>query len=299
MEKRQINSSCILCDVKLKNFVTEISDYEYGVVHTSKLVLCPQCGLVTHSPVLTPTEIPSLYPDNYLAHTTASKAKGVYGYLKSVLANGTVKKCSKKIPSNGVFLEVGCGNGALLTKLSELRGDASFIGVDIKNVLKEELSSFEFFHGQLEDQDIPVGSVDVIYCSNLIEHVADPRLFLRKCKKILKPGGCIIGVTPDHLSVDRYMFGKYWAGYHYPRHTYVFNHNNIKIMLKKEGFKNVDVKGGYSFWYLSFANIFVKLHGLKKRGVMFAFVTAAFFPIDIVINIFRPHGSMTFIGYVD
>jgi len=157
-----------------------------------------------------------------------------------------------------------------------------------------DLPHFTFLHGQLEEVDIPEESVDMIYCSNLIEHLADPTLFLTRGLRMLKPGGLLYGVTPDHLSVDRYLFGKYWAGYHYPRHTFVFNHRNLPMLFEKIGFLKVQTKGSCSFWYLSLANRLLKLPGLKKRGLGFAAVTALFLPLDLMLNLFTCHGSMTF-----
>lgn len=127
----------------------------------------------------------------------------------------------------------------------------------------------------------------------MIEHVPDPQAFLAKCREVLKPDGRIIMVTPNHLSIDRFLFGKYWAGYHFPRHTYVFNHQNLSAILEHVGFKDISTKGSYSFWYLSLANRLLDLPGTKKRGLGFAAITALFLPFDMLFNLFRCHGSMT------
>jgi hypothetical protein len=106
----------------------------------------------------------------------------------------------------------------------------------------------------------------------------------------------IVGITPDHLSLDRYLFGRYWAGYHYPRHTFVFNHRNIRTVLASAGFAVVRITGAHAYWYLSLANLLVELPGTKKRGLAFGAITALFGPFDLLINLFRVHGSMTFVG---
>jgi hypothetical protein len=124
--------------------------------------------------------------------------------------------------------------------------------------------------------------------------VADPPRFLAKCRAILRPGGVIVGVTPDHLSLDRHLFGRYWAGYQYPRHTFVFDHRNIRTLLERAGFEIVRITGSHAYWYLSLANLLVERPGSKKRGL--ATITALFAPLDFLINRFRVHGSMTFVG---
>lgn len=287
-------SQCLLCGSPTKEFINNIKDWEYGINWESNLVVCNSCGLVSHDPEITASDIPRLYPANYLAHTPTINTQGIYGRIKRWLANSTAIKIAKNIPENGVFLEIGCGNGHLMKVISALRPDIKFIGVDIEKVPINDLANFKFYHGQFEEIEIEAASADVIYCSNLIEHVPIPTVFASKISHVLKPGGLLLGVTPDHLSLDRFLFKKYWAGYHYPRHTFIFNHKNIVTLLDHADLKQISVTGSYSFWYLSLANRFINLPGTKKRGIAFALTSALFLPIDLAINLFRCHGSMTF-----
>jgi SAM-dependent methyltransferase len=272
----------------------KVKDWEYGVEWNSALIMCPGCGLVSHNPPITAAQILSLYPDNYLAHSGAASSRSIYGRLKEILARRTARNIAASVPIGGRLMEIGCGKGHLLKTIASVRPDIHMLGVDIEQVEISGLPDFTFYHGQFEEVEIEPNSVDLIYCSNLIEHVPDPGVFAKKVKQSLKAGGQVLGVTPDHLSIDRYLFGRYWAGYHYPRHTFVFNHRNIVTLLREADFEGINVKGSYSFWYLSLANSFMELPGTKKRGLLFALITAAFLPLDFFINLLRCHGSMTF-----
>lgn len=287
-------TQCLLCNSKMRPFIDNIQDWEYAVQWNSKLFICDRCGLVSHEPAISGDEITMLYPASYLAHSPASNSGGLYGRLKQALARRTAARISRNVPLGGTFLEIGCGNGQLLQTIASLRPDIHFVGVDIQKIDISGLDKFTFYHGQFENIEIELASIDLIYCSNLIEHVPDPVVFAKKIKQTLVPGGQLLGVTPDHLSLDRYLFGRYWAGYHYPRHTFVFNHRNILTLLQSNGFENATARGTYSFWYLSLANRFMNLPGTKKRGLGFALVTMFFLPIDLLINLFRCHGSMVF-----
>lgn len=289
-------TACLLCQSEMQNFIDDISDWEYGVPWNSRLEICPDCGLVSQSPRVIASEISALYPENYLAHSPVSGSGSLYGRLKKMLARHTARRIASHVPTNGTLLEIGCGNGHLLTTISDVRPDIKLCGVDIEDLRSDQMPDFRFFHGQFEQIDIEPNSIDLIYCSNLIEHVPDPLVFSDKIHSTLRTNGVLLGVTPDHLSLDRYLFGKYWAGYHYPRHTFVFNHHNIRNILGHSGLADVDVKAAYSFWYLSFANRLLKLPGTKKRGILFVLVTAFFLPLDLMINLFRVHGSMTFMA---
>ncbi len=296
-------TACALCGgagteagPALRPLIRSIRDYEYGVPWRSELWACARCGLVVQEPRVTAADIKKLYPSTYLAHSEGSRSRGVYGRLKSILARREARLLARHVPQNGRVVEIGCGNGQFLSVLHQVRPDITLAGVDIEDVGIADRPGFTFYQGQLEELAIAPCSFDAVYCSNLIEHVPDPLRFLRKCREILKPGGVIVGITPDHLSLDRYLFGRYWAGYHYPRHTFVFNHRNIRTILEAAGLEVVGIEGAHAYWYLSLANLALEHPGTGKRGLAFALITALFAPLDLLINRFRVHGSMTFIG---
>ena len=108
-------------------------------------------------------------------------------------------------------MEVGCGNGALLRRVLDRCPEAEITGVDIKDLGLSLHPKIHFLEGQLERIALPEGSFDVIYCSNLIEHVSDPLVFLARISALLATNGRVIMVTPNHLSVDRFIFGRYWG----------------------------------------------------------------------------------------
>jgi SAM-dependent methyltransferase len=287
-------TSCLNCGAELRPLHDDIADYEYLVEWRSRLVHCPDCGLVTHAPPITGADIPLLYPDNYHAYTGGSSGKGLYWKLRKALAQFTMRGLLPLLPHGAKFMEVGCGNGSFLRQLAEARPDLELHGVDIVDTDIQGIDRFTFHHGMLETLDLGAGEYDVLYFNNLIEHVPDPFKFLEKCHRILRPGGRVYGNTPDHLSLDRYLFGKYWAGYHYPRHTFVFDHHNLAQILRKTGFTDVHLAGSYAFWSLSLRNRLTPGHGPKKRGLLHAAITAAMLPLDLLINVVRGHGAMTF-----
>jgi hypothetical protein len=44
-------------------------------------------------------------------------------------------------------------------------------------------------------------------------------------------------------SFERRIFGRYWAGYHYPRHLQMFTRWGLHSLLHQTGFSGVAVKG--------------------------------------------------------
>lgn len=289
-------SDCPICGSTPRPLIRRIEDFEYRVAWRSELWQCPACSLVMQEPRIKAEEVPDLYPEDYLAHGSASRRRGVYGRLKEILARREAGRLARHVPSGGSVLEVGCGNGAFLAVLRRLRPDVALSGVDIEDCGIRDLARFTFHHGQLEQLALPAAAFDAVYCSNLIEHVPDPLAFLGRVREVLKPGGVMVGITPDHRSLDRHLFGRFWAGYHYPRHTFVFDHRNIRLALERAELAVVEVTGSHAYWYLSFANLLLDQPGRRRRGLGFAAVTALFAPLDLATNLIRTHGSMTFVA---
>jgi SAM-dependent methyltransferase len=292
-------TACLHCGATPEVLWSDIRDYEYGVPWRSQLLQCPRCGLVVHAPRVTADDIEKLYPETYHAHAGGgggAGGRGLYWRLRKLLARSTLRGLLPHVARGGRLLEVGCGNGSFLKLIAEARPDVELHGVDIVDTGITGIAGFTFHQGQLEQIDLPESSFDAIYFSNLIEHVPDPFVFLRRCRRLLRPSGIVYGNTPDHLSLDRYLFGKYWAGYHYPRHTFLFDHRNMREILHACGFSGVRLSGSYAFWALSLKNVLQEGHGPRQRGLGHAAITGLALPFDLMVNVVRCHGSMTFAG---
>lgn len=69
-------------------------------------------------------------------------------------------------------------------------------------------------------------SADIVFISNVLEHIPWPMDFLTECRRILKKGGVIIGTVPFIGAVHQ-------APYDYNRYT----HYMLRILLEKSGFE--------------------------------------------------------------
>lgn len=75
----------------------------------------------------------------------------------------------------------------------------------------------------------PDASYDVILCSEVFEHLADPLKALDEFKRLLKPGGKLILTAPFasfvHFAPYHYAtgFSKYWYEYHLPIRSFDIN----------------------------------------------------------------------------
>lgn len=188
----------------------------------------------------------------------------------------------KRIPADAkLILDVGCGNGWVANHF--LKKGKKIISMDIstKNptrVLKENPNEnhaaivADVFHLPFRKN-----SMDAIIASEIMEHVYDPNLFVRKLLEVLKPGGKLIIITPYNEKIEYNLCVH--CNKPTPRngHLYSFNENNIAAFIpgewadyKTEKFSNKYLVRlrfylllsflPYSLWRLtdSVANLFFK-----------------------------------------
>lgn len=107
---------------------------------------------------------------------------------------------------NDIVLDVGCGDGAHLRALSDRIGRG--IGIDlaprmIENARRqtdEESLSFQVDDAE-QLRSIPDGSVDVVICVGVLEHVLSPTRVFRSVRRVLRDGGRFVALT---------LNGTYW-----------------------------------------------------------------------------------------
>jgi len=82
-------------------------------------------------------------------------------------------------------------------------------------------------------KEVPLqdNSGDVLVLSNVLEHIAEPDLFLKEGNRVLKSGGTIVGTIP-------FMLGVHQAPYDYNR----FTDYMLKHLLAKAGFIDVEIQ---------------------------------------------------------
>jgi SAM-dependent methyltransferase len=74
---------------------------------------------------------------------------------------------------------------------------------------------------------VPDGSVDVVFCSNLLEHLPDKTAVLQalsECRRILRPGGKLLVLQPN----IRYLPGRYWD--YFDHHTPLTHLSMVEAM---------------------------------------------------------------------
>ncbi len=99
------------------------------------------------------------------------------------------------------ILDIGCGSGDTLNFLKQNSFCNSAIGVEYfseaANIAEGRVD--RLYRSNIEDMnlDIKAGSIDVILCLDILEHLVNPQLVVQYLHTLLAPGGCIIASIPN------------------------------------------------------------------------------------------------------
>lgn len=137
-----------------------------------------------------------------------------------------------------LLLEVGSGSGDKLHALQDLGWIVEGVDFDAEAVKNARGKGLRVRHGTLQEQHYPDDRFDVITMSHLIEHVHDPLALLRECRRILKPDGHLVIVTPNIASVGHNFFKAAWFPLEPPRHLHLYSPQTISSLAGKAGFKD-------------------------------------------------------------
>jgi SAM-dependent methyltransferase len=91
----------------------------------------------------------------------------------------------RRAPSSARVLDVGCGGKPYQPFFAHV---AAYVGVDVDNPHAD-------LEGTAEELPVPDASFDVVLCTQVLEHAADPAKTVRELARATKPGGRVLAST--------------------------------------------------------------------------------------------------------
>jgi SAM-dependent methyltransferase len=136
-------------------------------------------------------------------------------------------------------LDVGCGNGAWLSRAAELGWEPHGLDFDGHAVDQARRSGFEVVEGGLDKVLERRQWYDAVTLSHVIEHLHDPAEALAEVLHLLAPGGMLFLETPNVNSLAHRLYGRHWRGLEPPRHIQIFSRNGLRKLLGRLGYTRV------------------------------------------------------------
>lgn len=252
-----------------------------------RLVSCLACDLVYANPVPTPGTLLKAYREASFDSSEESRFAGrTYGrFLPEIL---------KRLPDCETAVDIGAGDGAFLNELLA-RGFSNVIGLEpseapraaAKDAIRPLLRA-----GELQDQDLKDGSLSLITCFQVLEHISDPLGMCRNAYRLLKKGGAFFFICHDRRGLFTRMLGMKSPIYDI-EHLQLFSENSATHLLSRCGFQDITVRRVTNRYPLHYwLKLFPLPLALKRPSL--SFLKAAkvgYWPISL------PAGNIAVIGY--
>lgn len=146
----------------------------------------------------------------------------------------------KKYLSKGNLLEIGCATGEFI----QVATDSGYhtIGVDSSKLYSEfaKRKGLNVFCANLEEMEFK-DPFDMIVMFHLIEHIHNPKQFLKKIHALISKSGLLYIITPNTNGLMDKPFGFRHPLYIQPDHLFFFSKATLSNLLVSGGFKIVEV----------------------------------------------------------
>jgi SAM-dependent methyltransferase len=145
-------------------------------------------------------------------------------------------------------LDLGCGAGRFVAALREAGADP--VGVEVAQAaLDRAAANAPGADLRLlgEDGSIPLehGSVDLVWCSEVLEHVADGGELLLEARRVLRRGGRLLVTVPFHGRVKAAAIALARFDAHFDpqgQHLRFFTHSSLQRTLRATGFEDIRIE---------------------------------------------------------
>ena len=173
------------------------------------------------------------------------------------------------VPTSSVrrFLDVGCAFGFGVDFATHALGwQATGLEPSELGKLGREVLGIDLQVAYLDERTAIDEPYDLVFSSEVLEHVRDPRAFLAAAVRALSADGVLMLTTPnaDHLSADRSVFSQV-SILSYPLHCILYARSTLERVLREAGLPHV--------------------HIVERQDTLIAMASrAAFSPIDAKLD---------------
>lgn len=201
------------------------------------------CGMVFVARVVDAATLDRLYGEPYYAGSFDEAAAGYRGYAgeEAVMQRNFARRLAliERFTRPGPLLDVGCALG-FFVRAARARGWAAR-GIERSGFAAAEAAraGLPVEQGDFLTTDLPSGSLAAVTMLDMLEHVPDPRPYVRRARRALGPGGVLAVETGDLGSLYARLAGRHYHFFTPPEHLCYFSRATLGRLLTEEGFAEV------------------------------------------------------------
>lgn len=196
------------------------------------IVQCGDCGFASVAQVPSPEALTAFYQNYFANQHYADK-----GPKKIRRAERWLKRLGN-LPQGGAFLDVGCNQGFAVeaARLSGMQANGIEIDSEAVKAAQARFPACRFINETLaEHATVNAGAYDLVWCSEVLEHVPDFGGFARDLAALVKPGGRLYLTTPDAGHWRRPGDLTRWGEVKPPEHINWFTRKNLRALFAPHG----------------------------------------------------------------
>lgn len=261
-----VTRDCRLCGSTGPHQTVEVREMMFGTRELFEYFSCAACDTLQIQDALEGEDLMRHYPPNYYSHSASAqpsafrwlvtqhdayklrgggnrlagaliKARVSEGIFRVLLGGDVVRMLAQlEVGRHARILDVGCGTGALLDRLSRI-GFNNLLGADpFISADGESAEGVPLMKRDLSDMD---GTFDLLMFNHSLEHVPDPVATLKVAYEKLAVGGMCLARVPTTSSDAWTTYRADWVQADAPRHMVIPSREGMAVAAERAGLRVV------------------------------------------------------------
>jgi ubiquinone/menaquinone biosynthesis C-methylase UbiE len=152
---------------------------------------------------------------------------------------------SRELHAGDRVLDLGCGQGDFTRVVGE--AGAEVVGADVAEAAlaraRARHRGVEFVLVAVDGPlPFPDGAFDLVWASEVIEHIADTARWLSEVRRVLTPGGRLLMTTPSHGRLRLLVGGVERFSEPLGDHLHLYTERSLRRVLDEFGFGEASVR---------------------------------------------------------
>ena len=184
--------------------------------------------------------------DYYEKYWTAGQAQysgGNQGYAANL--RKWMRAQLRDLADDAAILEVGCGDGSFTRNLAEHSSRVTAVDISASQIERNARAhpEIQFLqHDVAQPFPFANGAFDVIWCSEVLEHLFDPGFAVREMQRVVAPGGRLLVTVPYHGVFKDVLIALFkWDEHFSPTNPHIrfFTRKTLSQLAASAGFVEV------------------------------------------------------------